>query len=72
VKELAIGFVVIVGSFALVLGMAIGGIWWSCVDYSTTTGRPTKFSSLNCYVQDSRGVWWGWEEWKFRNATKGE
>ncbi len=43
----------------------------SCAGYSETTGKPTKYVAMECYIKDG-GEWYAWSEYKYRLAARGQ
>lgn len=44
---------------------------YTCNGYQEATGKNTKTTSLDCYIEDN-GKWYVWGEYKYRLATKGQ
>jgi hypothetical protein len=67
-----IGVLILV--IAAVMAPLFGFAYWvgsaECSTYQQMTGKPTKYTMMACYINDS-GQWYHWEEYKLRNATAG-
>lgn len=50
------------------LAVALGS--YSCSQYESVTGKQTRFSGLECYINDG-GKWYAWAEYKNRLVTRG-
>lgn len=43
---------------------------WQCGKYQEATGKATKYTGAECYVQED-GKWYAWTEYKNRLVTAG-
>lgn len=57
--------------FGLIVGIIYLGSSYECAAYQRITSKQTQMGGLTCYIQDG-GKWYGWPEYKYRLATKGE
>lgn len=66
-KFLFVAVVVVVGIVAIAFSISS----WECNSYEKMTGKQTELTGGSCYVKEN-GQWYRYDEYKLRNATKGE
>lgn len=60
----------IVVPLAAILGLAMAGEAYQCSRYEAVTGKPTRYSGAQCFIND-KGEWFAWDEYKNRLVASG-